>query len=58
MLGTIVVYGDNQNLPASEQTNVAANGVKEGDTSQLFSLQEGEAVSGKNSQQKNTNSVV
>ena len=40
MLGTIVVYGDKQNLPASEQINVAANGVKEGDNSQLLSLQE------------------
>ena len=44
MLGTIVVYGDKQNLPANEQINVAANGVKEGDNSQLLSLQEREAV--------------
>ena len=50
MLGTIVVYGDQKNLPTSEQINVAANGVKEGDNSQLLSLQEREAVSGKNSQ--------
>ena len=50
MLGTIVVYGNKQNLPTSEQINVAANGVKERDNSQLLSLQEREAASGKNSQ--------
>lgn len=41
MLGTIVVYGDKQNLPTSEQINVAANGVKERDNSSVtFSVGE------------------